>query len=254
MSKPKTVSFFEKYAVEYDRMTDSAAREPRHRDEVCALIDVLHPSSVLDAGCGTGLTVQLFAERDIAVVGIDSSAEMIRLASERCARFGSLAGFATAQFESLPKSFGQKFDLIVCLANSLSGVPSVSVLKRSLKQFFGALKPGGSLVIQILNPSVFQDGVPFPIKVSRHDQLVYHRYALRLGDTICLHIVRTDLSKASPSFETFVHTYQPLPAPKLSALLKSVGFGKAKMFGNLLLTEPFAAHSRDMVVIARRTS
>jgi ubiquinone/menaquinone biosynthesis C-methylase UbiE len=252
MSKPKTVSFFEKYAVEYDRMTDSAAREPKHRDEVRALINAFKPSSVLDAGCGTGLTAQLFAEQGVAVVGIDSSAEMVRFSSERCARFGALAEFQTARFESLPKSFGQRFDLIVCLANSLSGVPSIAVLTRSLKQFLRALKPGGSLVIQMLNPAVLQDGVPYPVKVSRHDQFLYHRYALRHGDTISLHIVRTDLSKPSPSFETFVHTYQPLPAPKLAVLLKSVGFGKVKTAGNLVLTEPFTAHSRDLVVIARR--
>ncbi|MBI5265862.1 MAG: class I SAM-dependent methyltransferase [candidate division Zixibacteria bacterium] len=252
MSHPKTVSFFDKYASEYDQMTGSAAREPRHRDEVRALIKAFQPTSVLDAGCGTGLTSQLFAEEGVAVVGVDASAGMVRLSSERCARFGSLAGFETARFEALPKSFGQKFDLVVCLANSLSGVPSIPLLTRSMKQFRRALKPGGHLVIQMLNPAVFEDGVPFPVKVSRHDQILYHRYALRQGGTIGLHVIRTDLSQTAPSFETFVHSYQPLPGPKLTGLLKSVGFRQVKTAGNLLLTEPFSARSRDMVITARR--
>jgi SAM-dependent methyltransferase len=49
---------------------------------------------VLDAGCGPGLVAEAFLERGYQVLGVDLSAEMLRRARERCARFGDRARFA----------------------------------------------------------------------------------------------------------------------------------------------------------------
>jgi len=48
-------------------------------------------SRVLDAGCGPGLVAEAFLEAGCDVVGVDLSAEMVRRARERCARFGGRA-------------------------------------------------------------------------------------------------------------------------------------------------------------------
>jgi SAM-dependent methyltransferase len=55
---------------------------------------------VLDAGCGPGLVAEAFLEAGCEVVGVDLSAEMVRRARERCARFGTRARFErTSLFE-----------------------------------------------------------------------------------------------------------------------------------------------------------
>jgi SAM-dependent methyltransferase len=48
---------------------------------------------VLDAGCGPGLVAEAFLEGGHRVHGVDLSAEMVRRARERCARFGDRARF-----------------------------------------------------------------------------------------------------------------------------------------------------------------
>jgi SAM-dependent methyltransferase len=48
---------------------------------------------VLDAGCGPGLVAEAFLEAGCEVLGVDLSAEMVRRAGERCARFGPRARF-----------------------------------------------------------------------------------------------------------------------------------------------------------------
>ena len=48
---------------------------------------------VLDAGCGPGLVAEAFLEAGCAALGVDLSAEMIRRARARCARFGERARF-----------------------------------------------------------------------------------------------------------------------------------------------------------------
>jgi SAM-dependent methyltransferase len=48
---------------------------------------------VLDAGCGPGLVAEAFLAAGCEVLGVDLSAEMIRRAEARCARFGARARF-----------------------------------------------------------------------------------------------------------------------------------------------------------------
>jgi SAM-dependent methyltransferase len=48
---------------------------------------------ILDAGCGPGLVAEAFLEKGHRVYGVDLSAEMVRRARERCARFGERARF-----------------------------------------------------------------------------------------------------------------------------------------------------------------
>jgi SAM-dependent methyltransferase len=56
---------------------------------------------VLDAGCGPGLVAEAFLESGFEVLGADLSAEMIRRARERCARFGARARFEQRSFYDL---------------------------------------------------------------------------------------------------------------------------------------------------------
>jgi SAM-dependent methyltransferase len=56
---------------------------------------------VLDAGCGPGLVAEAFLESGFEVLGVDLSAEMIRRARERCARFGPRARFEQRSFFDL---------------------------------------------------------------------------------------------------------------------------------------------------------
>lgn len=50
-------------------------------------------SQVLDAGCGPGLVAEAFLEAGCHVLGVDLSAEMVRRARARCARFDARARF-----------------------------------------------------------------------------------------------------------------------------------------------------------------
>lgn len=251
----KTPTFFEKYAHEYDAMTDAMAREPKHRLEVESIINRFSPTTVLDAGCGTGITARLFAEKGIAAVGVDSSTEMVSLASEKAKSSNSTARFEATSFETMPKLYVGSFDLIACLGNSISGVPNDEALGRTLRNFRRVLKPGGWLILQLLNPAVMKKGEPFAVKATLSGNILYHRYALRQDDIVALHIIRTDLSAVPPTFEAFVHSYRLLSAAQFRERLKKAGFDKVTSFGSLSFEKaPSQAPSRDLVITARRTS
>src|SRR4051812_45472891 len=58
---------------------------------------------LIDAGCGPGLVAEAFLQAGFAVHGVDLSAEMLRRARQRCARFGGRASFdQRSVFEAAP--------------------------------------------------------------------------------------------------------------------------------------------------------
>ncbi len=250
MAKP--ISVFEKYAHEYDLMTNAIAREKPHALELRALIDRFHPTSVLDAGCATGLTSYLFANAGISVVGIDRSKPMLEMAKQKYSNTGLPLEFSLAHFEKLPASFNGRFDLVVCLANSISGVGSSANLQMSLASFKRCLRPGGALVLQLLNFAAIKEGEIFPIRATRSGDILYHRFTERTGSVQQIHVIRTDLSQTPPSYEIFRHSYGNFTRPQLLAALKRTGFVKPIAFGKLDLSEKFRGSSRDLVLIANR--
>jgi trans-aconitate 2-methyltransferase len=125
-------------AKQYVTFEDERTRPVR--DLLAALPDI-QARSVVDLGCGPGNSTELLAARFpvAAVVGLDSSADMIAAAARRL----PLVGFAIANIETW-KDPGP-FDVI--LANAvLQWVPDHAAL---LPVLVSRLAPGGGLAIQM---------------------------------------------------------------------------------------------------------
>jgi len=246
----KPVSVFEKYAHEYDILTNAKAREKHHREEVRAMIERFHPTSVLDAGCAAGLTAALFAREGVGAVGLDRSRAMIAEAHRKYNRSGLSLKFVRGSFERLPKKLDNRFDLVVCLANSITGVGTISNLRKSLSGFRRALKPGGILVVQALNYEAVSESEILPVRATQQGKLGYLRYARRRGSRQELTVIRLDFSTHPFTFETFVHEFDNFTPTQLKAALGGTGFGKITRYGDLMLSQPFRKSSRDIVLTA----
>ena len=121
-----------------ERWARMAARGENPHGEA-DLVAAYTPSTVLDAGCGTGRVAIELARRGIAVVGVDADADMIAAATARAPeldwRHVDLAAL------DLP----QRFDVVVLAGNV---VPYVSAADRPAAVTACArhLQPGGLLV------------------------------------------------------------------------------------------------------------
>ncbi|MFQ5453799.1 MAG: class I SAM-dependent methyltransferase, partial [Candidatus Zixiibacteriota bacterium] len=193
MSNKNISSFFEVYAHEYDILTNASQREKYHRKEIQSMIDRFKPATVLDAGCATGLSAKLFAEYSITSIGLDRSRKMVKIAKGKYKNLKKHLTFTYGYFENLPRSMYNKFDLVVCLGNSISGVGSISSLRKSLKNFYFVLKPGGSLILQMLNYSVLKENQMFPIRATENNGIVYERFSERRSNRLYVYITRLDL-------------------------------------------------------------
>ncbi|PWB75934.1 hypothetical protein C3F09_01350 [candidate division GN15 bacterium] len=248
----KPVSFFDKYASEYDWLTNAHARVAGHTKEVEALIERFSPKRVLDAGCATGLTASLFASNGIDAVGLDRSRDMLIAAEGKYGSSGLPLQFREGHFESLPKSMDSSFDLIVCLANAIAGVESKGNLKKSVDGFRRVLKPGGYLVLQALNIAALKDRQIMPVKTTEHDGIMYSRFLERLGNTSVLYVIRIDTRISPAQAELFRHETVCFTPDLLVQAILGAGFAGVRKYADLTMSKRFSGKARDIVIVAQR--
>ena len=246
----KARSLFDVYAHEYDLLTAAAAREPHHDKEVAALVERFAPKSVLDAGCATGLTSMLFARRGISTVGYDRSRSMIDQARKKYGESGYDLEFKVGDFQRIPKAMHGKFDLVVCLANSIAGLETRAALQRGLKNFHDVLVPGGALVIQMLNFGAIKEGQLFPIKATVNEGVIWERFYERRRSTYILYATRLDTNATPPSLEVFRHHFDNFTRDEVIKALKFSRFRSLECYSDLRLVSPFDKKKRDLVIVA----
>ncbi|MBU8933703.1 MAG: class I SAM-dependent methyltransferase [candidate division Zixibacteria bacterium] len=248
MKKQKSV--FEVYAHEYDLITNAAQREAYHTREVKSIIERFKPQKVLDAGCATGLTALLFARQGVETVGLDRSRSMIKQAQETRSDTNLSLDFQYGSFERLPKRMYRQFDLVVCLANSISGVANLSDLRKVMINFRAILRSGGHLVLQMLNYSAITADTLMTIKATENDGIVYERFSERKGRSLFVYVSRADFNQTPPKFEVFRHQFDNYTPEQMLRCIKDAGFVKSKKFANLYLDKRFSRKGRDLVITA----
>lgn len=244
-------SVFEVYAHEYDLITNAAQRESYHAKEVAAIVERFKPSRVLDAGCATGLTTLLFAKQGVAAVGLDRSRRILEVARKNRRLEGLPISYQLGSFEKLPRSMHGRFDLVVCLANSISGAGSMTNLRASLRNFFAVLRPGGHLVLQMLNFAAVTQNTLLPIRATQNGGVVYERFSERTGNKLSVYVTRADFGEVPPKFEIFRHIFDNFSPEQVRASVKKAGFGEIHQFGDLLFSRRFGARSRDLIITAK---
>ena len=143
-SKHEMVEFYRKWAADYDRqMLDQ--RGYTAPSSIAAILSEQLPdtqATVLDVGCGTGLTCRLLAERGFSQLdGIDLSQEMIEVARERGIYRNLLQGDVNQPLQLESASY----DGVVSSGTFTHG----HVGPGPLDEIFRVLKPGGVLACTV---------------------------------------------------------------------------------------------------------
>jgi len=138
----------------YDAMAEAYAEaieeNPRsiyyERPAILGLLPDVSGQRVLDAGCGPGVVLDWLLTRGAAVVGIDVSANMLRLARQR---LGEAAVLYEADLEHpMPLLADSSFDVILS-SGTLGYVRDWLALFR---EFFRVLRPSGIVVFSVGHP------------------------------------------------------------------------------------------------------
>jgi SAM-dependent methyltransferase len=109
---------------------------------------------VLELGCGSGRVCLSLAEAGFQVTGVDSSKEMLALASRRAEERGLLDRVRLEQVDVRRMAFPAPFALILFPLNGFMHLLTVDDQQAALNNACRALLPGGILVIDLSNPHV----------------------------------------------------------------------------------------------------
>ena len=105
-------------------------------------------ATILDVGCGLGLHAVELSSRGYLVVGLDLSLPMLSRAADEAQDRGLKINFLHGDMREM--SFDGAFDAVLCWGTTL-GYFEDEVNKRVIERFYQALRPGGTLLVEVVN-------------------------------------------------------------------------------------------------------
>lgn len=189
-------------------------------------------SSLLDIGCGTGNLSIALATFSNTVMAIDLDESMLKKAREKSAGQTNLHLSRLDMLDIASTYPKGSFDAIICFGNTLVHLGSNIEILDFFQQAQSLLKPGGKLLVQIINydriidfdidhlPTIENDKVKFERKY------IYHPVGNKLDFDTILTIKETG--------QEIKNCVQLLPIRKseVKNLLHEAGFSNIKFYGN----------------------
>ena len=228
-------------AVYRHRDLDSARREADY------LVARGVGGTVLDLGCGYGRHVLALRERGVAAFGLDLSADLLREARRRPGS-GALAGrLVRADARAIPLRDGSA-DAVVSLFSSFGYFEEredLAVLAAAAR----ALRRGGRLVLDVMNPAVVRSTLVPESESEREGLRIAERRSLSAGGRRVEKEVRvTAPDGRERAWRESVRLYEPR---ELDALLAATGFALERRDGGFG-GEGYGSDSPRQIVHARR--
>lgn len=126
--------------------------EARIRSQVDGIerfLELKHRSRVLDLGCGAGAQTLELARRQYRVVGMEGTTEALADGRERAKSESLTVHFIAGPLDRIP--YDGEFNFVIIARNPLGSLPTDRDDLRCLQGVHRALKPGGRLLLDLLN-------------------------------------------------------------------------------------------------------
>jgi ubiquinone/menaquinone biosynthesis C-methylase UbiE len=228
---------FQAYATEwkdlYNRAGVFEVIHQERRNAVLAIVDAIgvHPSPILEIGCGAGLTSVALAKRGHVVNALDSVERMVELTRKAAAEAG-VSQRITAQVGDIARLpfADNSFPFVIAIGVT----PWLHSLQPCLQEIARVLQPGGHLIVNADNRwrlNYVLDPQCFP-------SLRWMRLKLRPA------LEKARLRKARP-WKPQLYTYSLRQFDSLLSVAglrklegRTIGFGPFSFFSRKLLPEP----------------
>ncbi|MBW8381720.1 MAG: class I SAM-dependent methyltransferase, partial [Youngiibacter sp.] len=140
------LKFYEILATHYDDIF------PLSGNTLSFLSEGLEPEAkVLDAACGTGTYAIALAGKGFQTVGVDIDESMVAIAETKAVMLDADADFIVSDMMDIDLVCTDEMDMIFCIGNSLVHLKDRKQALDFIRICHGLLKPGGSMILQIVN-------------------------------------------------------------------------------------------------------
>lgn len=248
-TSPNAIRDTDKYVEEYvhpfvekwDELIDWQARGRGEGDFFINELKRRKKNKILDVATGTGYHSVKLLQKDFEVWSADGSPVMLAKAFENARQRGAILKTIQADWRWLNRNVHGKFDAIICLGNSFTHLFTENDRRKSLAEFYSALKHDGILIIDHRNYDAILDNEQFDNK---------HTYYYA-GDKVKAEPEHIDDGLARfryefPDDSVFHLNMFPLREQYMKRLMKEVGFQTIHTYGDFQATH--ATHKPDFFV------
>ncbi len=218
--------YVQSFVEKWDQLIDWRARA---KSEGRFFIDILKSHGkmkVLDVATGTGFHSVQLIKAGFDVTSADGSAAMLAKAFENAKQQQIILRTVQADWRWLNRDIQGKYDAIICLGNSFTHLFDEADRRRSLAEFYAALKHDGLLIVDQRN----YDGILDKGFSSKHK----YYYC---GDQVTAEPEHVDSGLARfryafPDGSEFKLNMFPLRKNYMRNLLKEAGFQSIRTYGD----------------------
>jgi len=216
--------------------------------EKLAQLHGLSPKSVLDLACGTGRVSRILAQKGYAVVGVDGSPAMIREAQSKT---NGEIPFYCQRMQEL--SLNQRFDLVICLFDSLNYITEPSELQAAFCRVSEHLNPEGLFIFDVNGEAAYTNNLFTQTSLGRWRKVQYVWQADYNPSTrICEVHMRFIVNENGRKREFFeVHRQRCYTVPEIQNYLQQAGLECLECL-DAFTTRPATKASDRIYFVARK--
>jgi len=225
----------------------------RNEEEAIELVDLIERTvespdnnAILDVGCGRGRHAIEFAKRGFKVTGLDLSARAIELARIHAKEAGVDVTFLQGDMRNPVEREG--FDGIVNLFTAFGYFEDWADHQKAVDAMVTAVKPGGFVVQDFLNPSYVTSGLIPNDERTIGKTLISQRRWIDEG-----RIRKEIVFESGEESHRFFESVALLEQSDFESLYKSAGLTLDRVLGDYQ-GAPYAEESPRMILFSRRTA
>lgn len=241
--------FYDRLSAEYDVMTGFGQRFVRERPFIKLLVDRHRIGSAVDAGTGTGFHAVLLARLGVNVTAVDLSPAMIAALRAHAAEERLKIAAVVGSFDQLPALVSAPQDAVLSMGNTLAHMPDAAALESTLVAFRQVLRPGGILLLQLLNYTRILASRERVLADKTENGIRFVRWYDYEGPRIRFNITVEHADGSVPS-ETRTVELTPFTDDELRAAARYAGFGDVHTHGSIAFEPYDPERSRDVVILA----
>ena len=153
---------FQKFAEVYDSLMDLQHFYDSYYRFIIEILQKLNfnPKNILDLACGTGKLAEIFLKNCYKIEGVDLSEAMLKIARKR--------GLKTYRRNMVDFRLGKKYDLIVCIFDSLNYLQSQSQLQKCFASVYSNLNSGSLFVFDVNSDYKINSYIPKVNKTAHY--------------------------------------------------------------------------------------
>lgn len=205
----------------------------------------------LDCACGTGLHLSMFHDMGLTCFGSDISTDMLSVAKRNLE--GKYIPLKVEDFRTLAKSWGDVYDMVVCLTTSLPYMLNDDEVVTALLSMYDRISDGGILVVTNgITDSLLNSKPKFiPARVNTNDAF-YFICEYHGEETMAFNILY--IKKTAESFDHLFTstTYNAMRQSVLERCFKKTQFKNIQYYGDYDFTQYSKETSSNLIVVAEK--